>query len=146
VEAYERRLGSPSEKDLRNAIETDRVFRIPAIRLAEAQVAKGTPAWMYRFDWPSPAFGGRLGACHALEIPFVFDNLAAPGVDVFTGGGAPQTLATAMHAAWVAFAKTGDPGWEAYDTGRRATMLFDLESRVHEDPGGDLRRLWDGLL
>ena len=78
VAAYEA-AGVSDELDLRNALETDRNFRIPAIRLAEAQVANGAPTWMYRFDWKSPAFGGRIGACHALEIPFAFDNLDAPG-------------------------------------------------------------------
>lgn len=152
VAAYEASLESPSELELRNEIETDRIFRIPAIRLAEAQIANGAPAWMYRFDWRTPAFGGRLGACHALEIPFVFDNLTAPGADVFTGGAAPQRLATAMHAAWVAFAKTGDPNaedvpsWPAYDNERRATLLFDETCTVTDDPGSAARRLWDGLL
>ncbi|HYZ92014.1 MAG TPA: carboxylesterase/lipase family protein [Actinomycetota bacterium] len=143
---YEKQDGVRNEIDLRNAVETDRTFRIPAIRLAEAQVDSDTPSWMYRFDWPSPAFNGAFGACHALEIPFVFDNLSAPGVDIFTGGEAPQEIATAMHAAWVSFAKTGDPGWPRYDTDRRATMLFDVSSGVADDPDGDTRRLWDGLL
>ena len=146
VAAYEARLESPSEVELRNAIETDRIFRIPAIRLAEAQVANDTPTWMYRFDWKTPAFGGRMGACHALEIPFVFDNLSAPGADAFTGNVAPQELATNMHNAWVAFAKNGDPGWTPYDTERRATMLFDTKSEVADDPDADTRQLWDGLL
>jgi para-nitrobenzyl esterase len=145
VGAYEKKVGD-NELELRVALETDRVFRIPAIRLAEAQVAQGSPVWMYRFDWKTPAFGGAMGACHALEIPFVFDNLDAPGVDVFTGGAAPQTLATTAHDAWVSFAKTGSPGWDAYDTSRRATMLLDAESRVEDDPDGDLREVWDGLL
>lgn len=146
VDTYERATGATNELDLRNVMETDRVFRIPAIRLAEAQVASGAPTWMYRFDWQSTAFGGRLGACHALEIAFVFDNLSAPGVDMFTGGGAPQSLASKMHAGWVAFAKTGDPGWPGYDTERRATMLFDTECAAADDPDGETRRLWDGLL
>jgi para-nitrobenzyl esterase len=134
------------EADLFNAIQTDRVFRIPAIRLAEAQVSHGAPTWMYRFDWPSTAFGGKLGACHALEIPFAFDNLDAPGAGVFTGGDAPQAIATEMHAAWVSFARDGDPGWAAYDTDRRATKLFDTPSAVVDDPDGDTRVLWDGVL
>jgi para-nitrobenzyl esterase len=145
VAAYEKKLGSPNELDLRNAIETDRNFRIPAIRLAEAQVANGAPTWMYRFDWGTPAFDGRMGACHALEIPFVFDNLDAPGVNIFTGGAAPQSLATEAHAAWVAFAKDGDPGWPAYDTSRRATKLLDQQSTVVDDPDGDMREAWEGL-
>ena len=145
VGAYEAKVGD-SELDLRNALETDRIFRIPAIRLAEAQVAHGAPVWMYRFDWKTPAFDGKMGACHALEIPFVFDNLDAPGVGDFTGGAAPQTLATTAHDAWVSFAKTGEPGWAPYDVERRATMLLDTESRVVDDPDADLREVWDGLL
>ncbi|MEX0874508.1 MAG: carboxylesterase/lipase family protein [Actinomycetota bacterium] len=151
IATYEEKIGGSSELDLRNALETDRNFRIPAIRLAEAQVSNATPTWMYRFDWKTPAFGGRMGACHALEIPFVFDNLDAPGVDIFTGGAAPQSLATNMHAAWVAFARTGDPNtselpdWPGYDIDRRATMLLDSEPAVADDPDGKLRALWDGL-
>jgi para-nitrobenzyl esterase len=135
-----------SEAEVRSAVETDRMFRIPAIRLAEAQVAAETPVWMYRFDWPTPIFGGRLGACHAIEIPFVFDNLDAPGAPEFTGGKAPQELATTMHKAWVNFMQTGEVAWPRYDTSTRSTMLLDVNSRVEEDPQGDLRRVWDGLL
>jgi para-nitrobenzyl esterase len=145
VGAYEAKVGAGDELGLRNALETDRNFRIPAIRLAEAQVTAGAPTYMYRFDWKTPAFGGRLGACHALEIPFVFDNLDAPGANVFTGGAAPQALATAMHDAWVSFAATGDPGWARYDTSRRTTMLFNEKSGPADDPDGDLRRVWDGV-
>lgn len=152
VAGYRGILGDATELDLRNAIETDRGFFIPATRLAEAQVRNDAPVWMYRFDWETPAFGGRLGACHALEIPFVFDNLDAPGADAFTGGAAPQEIATKMHAAWVAFAQAGDPSsshlptWARYDAARRATMLFDADPAVADDPGGDRRELWDGLL
>jgi para-nitrobenzyl esterase len=145
VAAYEKSTDG-SEAETRGAIETDRTFRIPAIRLAEAQTAHGVPTWMYRFDWPTPAFGGRLGACHAIEIPFVFDNLSAPGADAFLGGAAPQELATNVHSAWVSFMKSGDPGWNGYDTQRRATMIFDSESKVVDDPDGQTRALWDGLL
>ena len=150
VAAYEA-AGVSDELDLRNALETDRNFRIPAIRMAEAQVAHGAPTWMYRFDWKTQAFGGRLGACHALEIPFAFDNLDAPGVDIFTGGAAPQTLATKMHSAWVSFAKTGDPNnselsdWPAYDVSRRATMLLNENCTVEDDPDAKLRAVWNGL-
>jgi para-nitrobenzyl esterase len=150
--AYDAKLGDPNELDLRNVLETDRNFRIPAIRLAEAQVAGGANVWKYRFDWKTPAFGGAMGACHALEIPFVFDNLDAPGVEVFTGGQAPPDLADRMHAAWVAFAKVGAPNveglpdWPRYETEERHTMLFDVECSIASDPDGDTRRIWDGLL
>jgi para-nitrobenzyl esterase len=97
----------------------------------------------------STAFGGLLGACHGLEIPFVFDNLGRSGVNLFTGdppGG--QELATAMHRAWLAFARGGDPNhdglapWPRYDTTRRATMEFGPQCRVLDDPMGDERTLW----
>ncbi|MDX9996882.1 MAG: hypothetical protein RBS50_02870 [Phenylobacterium sp.] len=51
-----------------------------------------------------------------------------------------------MSAAWLAFARTGNsttsalPAWPAYESGRRATMIFDLESRVADDPDAELRR------
>jgi para-nitrobenzyl esterase len=63
-----------------DAIETDRVFWMPAIQLAEAQQAHQTSTYMYRFSWPSPAVRGMLGACHAVELPFVFGTLDAPGM------------------------------------------------------------------
>lgn len=57
----------------------------------------------------------------------------------------PQELSRAMHAAWVAFATTGDPGWPRYEPVRRATMRFDTASRVVEDPRKWERALWEGL-
>ena len=86
-----------------------------------------------------------LGACHALEIGFVFDTLDL-GPNQMLGpmlGGAPQALADAMHGAWVAFATTGDPGWPRYDPDRRATMRFDTVSRVVDDPRAFERGLWE---
>src|SRR5260370_10761158 len=89
---------------------TDRTFRIPAIRLAERQSAQGTPVWTYRFDWPTPAFGGILKACHGLEISFVWNNLDKFGVSMLTGDSpARQKVADAMHKAWIAFARGGNP-------------------------------------
>lgn len=150
VAAY--RDGRDSEIDVRTALETDRMFRIPAIRLAEAQARAGSPTYVYEFAWPTPIVGGKLGACHALEIPFVFDTLDAPGADRFTGPDAPRELAEACHRAWVAFATSGAPGhdglpeWPAYDLDRRATMVLDTPSRVADDPRGAERVLWDGVL
>jgi para-nitrobenzyl esterase len=125
------------------------VFRIPAIRLAEAQSALGAPVYMYRFDWKSPAFGGRLGAAHALELPFVWNRLDLPLAILLGPDIAPlQPLATAMHGAWCQFIRTGDPGggglpdWPRYDIERRATLLIDRESRVADDPSGEARAAW----
>jgi para-nitrobenzyl esterase len=134
-------------RDLWLDITTDGVFRLPAIRLAQAQAAHG-PVWMYRFLWETPVFGGMLKSTHALEIPFVFDTLDRGGVDRLTGDGPERAaIATAMHGAWIAFARNGDPGWPAYEAPRRATMQFDDpdsgRAGVVDDPDARLRLAWE---
>ena len=103
---------------------------------------------MYEFAWRSPAFGGRLGACHALEISFVFDTLdqgAARMAGPLLGPAPPQSLADQMHRAWVGFATRGEPGWPKYTLDRRATMRFDTASAVVDDPRPMERKLWEGV-
>ena len=132
--------------ELMIALTTDHMFRIPTIRLAEAREQHGAKTWMYFFCWASRAFGGRLGATHALEIPFAFNNLDKAGVDVFLGEGpSPQSVADAMHAAWIEFIRSGDPGWQRYDSEDRATMCFDEPSTLQNDPYGAEREAWQGL-
>jgi para-nitrobenzyl esterase len=99
---------------------------------------------MYRFDWETPVWGGKLKATHGIELPFVFDNVdKAPGM---IGKSADlQLLADKISSAWTAFARTGNPDhaglphWPAYDTSTRATMIFNSECRVVNDPGKDER-------
>jgi hypothetical protein len=88
---------------------------------------------MYEFAWRSPQFGGRLGAAHGVETPFVFDTLGL-GTEPLLGRDPPQSLADMMHAAWVAFAVAGSCGWPKYDLAHRSTMHFDTASRVVDDP------------
>ncbi len=129
--------------DLLAAIQSDWMWRIPAIRVAEAQTKNATSAYMYEFTWRSPQFDGRLGACHSIEIPFVFDTLGS-GTEPLLGPNPPQRLADTMHAAWVTFARTGDPGWPRYELSRRATMRFGPTSGVVDDPHAAERALWEG--
>ncbi len=135
------------------AFLTDRTFRIPAIRVAEQQAKHGASAWMYRFDWPTPVYGSVLGACHALEIPFVFNTIRHRTTSVLTGEEPPQSIADAMHAAWIAFAHGRDlthveglPTWTRYDEQQRATMLFNTTCSVSDDPQAVTRRLWEGVM
>ncbi len=153
-EAREAR-GEPSDPvALYQAIETDRIFRIPALRLAEAQAQHTAETFLYRFDHASPAFGGLLGACHAIELPFVFGTHHASGADLFVGAG-PEVdrLAEQTMDAWLAFARTGDPchdalpePWPAWDTARRACCLLDDPTRVALDPDAPERHAWEGVL
>jgi para-nitrobenzyl esterase len=154
IDVYRSGRPDASADQLWCAILTDVVFRIPAIRLAEAQ-AEHQPdhTFSYRFSWPSRAFGGVLGACHALEIPFVFDNLERGGAAMFLGEGeTPAELARAMHDAWWHFARSSDPNhpgiptWAPYDTGTRTTIDFDDQIEVLHDPDADERRVWDGVI
>jgi len=142
-------------KDLYFAIQTDRIFRIPAIRLAEAQQAHQPHTYLYRFDWESPAFGGALGACHAVDLAFVFGLADRPGAELFTGGGPEaERLSGRVMDAWAAFARDGDPShaglpggrWDAYDAQRRATMVLGRECALELDPDAAQRCAWDGLL
>jgi len=142
--AYRTAYPGASGGDLLAAVLTDWYWRIPAIRLADAHAKGAAATYMYEFAWRSPQFDGRLGACHALEIPFVFDTLGK-GTGPLLGSDPPQRLADTMHAAWVAFAAEGDCGWPKYDLSRRATMRFDTRSRAEDDPRSAERALWEGV-
>ena len=129
-------------------IASDRTYRFDSITLAQRKAAAGrAPVHMYLFAWETPVEGGRLLSHHALEISFVFDNTSrAPGMS--GGGPAAAALAAKMSEAWIAFARTGDPNtpnlpaWPAYEAATRATMVFDDEPAVVNDPGGEQRHLW----
>jgi para-nitrobenzyl esterase len=142
------RPGAPPS-EIAMAIASDEGFRMPAIETAEIQHTHGAPTYMYLFAWESPALGGVLGASHALEIPFVFDNVHQPGVAILTGDGDDRgPLASAMNAAWTSFARDGVPEaaslplWPQYETTERSTMVFDRSCRVEQDPLGADRRAW----
>lgn len=126
------------------AFMSDRLFRIPVIRLAEAHARSAAGTWMYEFAWRSPQFGGRLGACHGAEIAFVFDTLGIETAPL-AGPNPPQELADTMHEAWVRFAQAGDPGWPKYDRAHRTTMRFAADSALVDDPRSAERRVWEGV-
>jgi carboxylesterase type B len=130
--------------DLLAAVQGDWYIRVPVMRLADAHATGPSATYVYEFAWRAPQFGGRLGACHGAEIAFVFDTLGQ-GSEALAGGDPPWQLARAMHAAWVGFARAGNPGWPKYDRVRRATMRFDAISQVVDDPRSKERMLWEGV-
>jgi para-nitrobenzyl esterase len=121
-----------------------------SITLAERKAAQGSaPVFMYMLAWETPVSRGRLKSPHALEIPLVFDNVEL--ARNFVGrGDEPQTVADQMSTAWLAFAHGGDPNgaglpaWPAYDPKDRATMIFNVESRVVNDPNPGVRQVLQG--
>ncbi|SKQ85820.1 carboxylesterase/lipase family protein [Mycobacteroides abscessus] len=108
AELYAHNRPDKTPGDVLCALLTDRVFRSGTADLVDIYAARQDgQAWQYEFAWPTPVRD--LGACHALELPFVFDTL--PYAPPLTGPTPPQALADEMHTAWVQFAITGNPGW-----------------------------------
>ncbi len=146
LQAYRQACPEEPPSLLLGRMATDRGGRRNAITLSERKAALGkAPVFLYRFDWPSQAYGGRFGAVHGVDVPLAFHNAEAWPL---TGNGPEaQKMADKMAAAWVAFAKTGNPSgeglpsWPAYDAETRATMIFDLDTRVENDPDRELLTL-----
>jgi para-nitrobenzyl esterase len=138
--------------ELAAAIETDRMFTVPAIRMADAQVAHNPNTWLYRFDWRTPMGDEPRGAHHFLEVPFAFDRLDNPQARGFIGDDPPRALAKATHRAWVSFIKGGDPNhadlpdWPRYESETRPTMHFDDPCSVSNRPNDDEIALWEGVI
>jgi para-nitrobenzyl esterase len=122
VRSYRAEFPTASTGEVFGQLATDVLLRAPLTRVARARTA---PTYVYEFAWASPVRD--LRAAHALELGFVFDSLDDAETQRLAGTEAPQALAEEMHGAWIAFVKTGDPGWPAYGTERR-TRLFDTTS------------------
>ena len=152
IAAYKQANPGASPSDIFFFIETDHRYGVPTKVLAARKAAlKRGPCYVYRFDWATPVAGGRFRTPHALEIAFAFDNTTKSAR--FTGGGEDaKALADRVSDAWIAFARTGNPNvpklpkWPAYDTESRATMLFDNESTVVNDPGRQTRIAMEKVL
>ncbi len=149
VEVYREQRPEATPWDLYTAISSERT-RLASIQLAESQAAASDqPVYMYLFDWETDFGDGLYKACHALEIPFVFNH---PDLVPLTGSlPGQEELAEEMSQAWIAFARSGDPNhpglpqWDPYDAERRATMVFDTESQAVDDPRREERLAWEGI-
>ncbi|HEY2505488.1 MAG TPA: carboxylesterase family protein [Streptosporangiaceae bacterium] len=128
--------------DVFAALITDMFFRLPAVAAAQARADAGGAAatYLYEFGWRSPILD--LGAAHAIEIPFVFDNLNTPDAVGAIGAGAPADLASQMHDAWIRFASTGDAGWQSFDASHPVQLFDGSGARLVLDPRGDERTAW----
>jgi para-nitrobenzyl esterase len=134
VRVYSRNRPHARPGEILGMLATDGLLRVPKNNLADARTGA---TWMYEFAWSSPVQD--LGAAHAVELPFVFDSIGRAESDALTGPGAPQRLADAMHAAWVRFARSGDPGWDAWDDSRPVMTFDDPLCEVVHAPRDDER-------
>lgn len=151
IEVYKKLRKTP--RNIMDAISTDYMFRIPSVRLAEAQAGHRKNTYMYLFAWQSPLRGGKYGAMHALELPFVFGVLLPKEIGIFPQKtDETEALSRAMMDTWIAFAKSGTPNNKGipqvvpYDAKKRATIVFDKKIQVVDDPYGGERAAWNGLL
>jgi para-nitrobenzyl esterase len=144
VDVYRANRPGANAGDVLAAIVTDWFFAIPAIRVAEAR-AGGARTWAYRFDYPAPEDNHRLGACHGVEIPFVFDTISGDHARPRIGDAPSRAVADQVHQVWVNFITNGDPGWPAYDTMSRTTGLLTDTITAAADPSADERARWSGI-
>jgi para-nitrobenzyl esterase len=143
IEAFRKAHPEATPWDLWILIATDHPRGTYSRELAKRKaIQAGAPAFAYRFDWETPEGGGHMRSPHTIEIPFVFNNISIAG-PLISRMPEAHALAARVSAAWVAFARTGNPNiqgaaslpkWPAYSAKSRDTMLFDNESRVEQDP------------
>jgi para-nitrobenzyl esterase len=156
IEAYRKaraeRGAATTPGEIFAAIETDRIFRMPGLLLAETQIQHDARVYNYLFTWSSPLFGGMLGACHAVELGFVFGTYAAQGMADFSGTGpAADALAANTMDAWIAFARSGDPSskgvgpWPSYTAADRATVLLGERCTLEHAPNENERSAWSAV-
>jgi para-nitrobenzyl esterase len=127
-------------------VDTELRFRRPLLAYARARRA---PTWIYQFDWPSPALRGWLGACHAIEIPFVFGNFDPPGTARFVGAGPDAAaLSRQVMATWGHFVRHGEPpaGWPRFDPADPRQLHLNRECAVRRLADDPTTAFWDDLL
>ena len=122
------------------------LFRVPAMKQAELHADNGNA--VYTYYWTMPGEDETIGACHAIELSYVFNN---PQETIYNGSVYNQTLADAVQDMWVSFARTGDPGtgslvWEPYSGSTRKTMVLGEDIHMESDLKGDQRKLIEPLL
>ncbi len=145
VAVYRAAHPKASLHDLLNEIRGDALFCEYSVRLAEAQAAAGRSAYFFRFAAQSRTLDGRLGACHAFDLPFAFGNLDCDLAVFLCDGEADEGyrgLSERMVGAWSAFAATGDPGWPRVRPDSTVARIWDIEDSLTDGEVSAVRTLW----
>lgn len=122
------------------------MFRLPAVRQADLHSANGGKVYLYY--WTQPSTTPYRGACHAVELAYVFGNKEET---IFTGSPADETLSAQVMEMWANFARTGDPSaeqlaWPRYSEDDRLTMILSKDSHIESDVLSEQRKLLSPLL
>jgi len=142
IRAFKATRPTASVSDLFFDITSDLIQRMPSILKGERKAALNrAPVYMYLYEWEASAFGSKYKAAHGFELPFMFDNIdKAPGVWQSQPHPQRYNLATNTSQAWAAFARTGNPNhsalpqWKPYTLKDRATMVFNYDCELVNDP------------
>ena len=132
---YRRNRPGAGPGEILGAMATDKLLRVPVYTLADARRYAEGQTQVYEFAWHSPVQD--LGAAHRMELPFVFDNLGTEDATGLVGEEAPQSLATAMHEAWVCFTTLGYAEWPHWDIRRPVKTFNGLGNDVVFSPRDD---------
>jgi para-nitrobenzyl esterase len=145
VAGYRQNHPALSSWDLYLIITADWPTRLGSIEIAEKQ-GRQAPVYMYRVDWNTPVRDGIYRSPHAIEISLIFRTIET-AVAMTGGGPRAAQFSDRISESWAAFARTavpdapGLPRWPAYETSRRATMIFDDVPSIQDDPDGGDREL-----
>jgi carboxylesterase type B len=147
------RAAAPSDPPmyLWASIATDSSFFSESFPLADLKAKQTAAVYMYRVDWRSPVLGGIIRSMHAVDLPFVWDNVDV--AESLVGSGPQQDkMAHEMSRSFAAFARTGDPNsahvtpvWPQYTIPQRATMIFDTTPKVMDNPDRERREFWEAF-
>jgi para-nitrobenzyl esterase len=149
VKLYRAHYPNKSPYLVQAMIITDSALRRAVVRQAERKHALGkAPAYVYTWEWPTPAFNGKFGAIHGTDVGTAFHNTRGA---MYGETPASHKMADRHAGAWVAFASTGDPNhagiphWDPYTPETRASMVFADEMAAENDHRADFRKLWDAI-
>ena len=117
------------------------MFRLPAIRQAEYHSVNGGNVYMYY--WTQPSAIPYRGACHAVELAYVFGNTENT---IYTGAVADEHLSQEVMQMWANFARCGNPStesfkWSKYNVTHRKTAVLCKKLRMEEDVLSNQRKL-----
>jgi para-nitrobenzyl esterase len=152
IQAYKSQFPKLSPSGIYFYISSYSMMGAGSITIAERKAALGkAPAYLYRLDWETPVDNGKLISPHGLEMPLVFNNVDRGGEGLTGGSVDARNLAASLSEAWVSFASTGNPNseksglpkWAPYDSANRATMIFDTQSKVINDPQKEQRLIFE---
>jgi para-nitrobenzyl esterase len=145
LEVYRTLLPQASPAQLRERFLTDAIYRVPAVRTALTHTAVGGQAFVYRFDWTSPVFDGRLGAMHGLDEAFVWGVTDPAQAGLLEDTPETRSIAHEMTTALFQFAASGNPGWPAYAAGEPTTRLFGATGEKLAEVDSAFLEAWNGV-